>query len=169
MAVWNTITKSKIQNYRLDSEFYKKELTILDDKIEIIGSMKLGDIIDELTDYTANGSFASLKYNVTVSDNVNYAKWIRIQNLDSNDFVNNIRYVPFKSYSFLKKSKLFGGELLVSKTGEYLVKAYLFMPNGTNENYTLADNIFLIRLKDLELNGYVFSFINSKLDRKSVV
>lgn len=165
MSKWNIISSTNLANVRLDPEFYKKELTDMDDKIEQLGSFRLGDLIQELTDYTANGSFASLKYNVNVSDEKNFAKWIRIQNLDTNNYMNNIRYVTEHSYNFLKKSKLFGGELLISKTGEYLGRAYLFNPNEENY-YTLADNIFLLRLKDSSYNGYVFSFINSNLGRK---
>jgi type I restriction enzyme, S subunit len=166
MVNYNIIQKSELVSTRLDPEFYQKELTMLDYAIEQIGSVSFNELIHELTDYTANGSFANLKLNVKVTDQVSYAKWIRIQNLDANDFERNIRYVGVKGYEFLKKSKLFGDELLISKTGEYLGKAYLFMPDSRDERFTLADNIFLIRLKNSLLNGFILSFINSKPGRK---
>tara|TARA_B100000795_G_C22805779_1_gene444812 strand:- start:2819 stop:4213 length:1395 start_codon:yes stop_codon:yes gene_type:complete len=166
MINYNIISKTELISSRLDPEFYKKELTNLDKAIDKIGSISLRELISELTDYTANGSFASLKANVKIRDDKSFAKWIRIHNLDANNFEKSIRYTDKRGYEFLRKSKLLGGELLVSKTGEYLGRAYLFNPNVSNDKYTLADNIFLLRLKNPLYNGFVFSFINSNLGRK---
>ncbi len=107
-----------------------------------------------------------MKANVKLQNDEGFSKWIRIQNLDSNNFNESIRYTNEKGYNFLKKSKLFGGELLISKTGEHLGRAYLFNPINKIEKYTLADNIFLLRLKNTKHNGFVFSFINSVSGRK---
>ena len=57
-----------------------------DYNIKKMGFNKLGELLDVLTDYTANGSFASLAKNVTVKDEQDYAKWIRIQNLDNHNY-----------------------------------------------------------------------------------
>lgn len=150
---------------RLDSEFYSKELMDYDYNIKKMGFNKLGELLDVLTDYTANGSFASLAKNVTVKDEQDYAKWIRIQNLDNHNYDEDIRYVDKSSYDFLKKSTLYGNELLISKTGEYLGKCYIFNP-GSKCNYTLADNIFLLKLKDRKYDNFIYSYINSEIGRK---
>lgn len=150
---------------RLDSEFYSKELMDYDYNIKKMGFNKLGELLDVLTDYTANGSFASLAKNVTVKDEQDYAKWIRIQNLDNHNYDEDIRYVDKSSYDFLKKSTLYGNELLISKTGEYLGKCYIFNP-GSKSNYTLADNIFLLKLKDRKYDNFIYSYINSEIGRK---
>lgn len=150
---------------RLDSEFYSKELMDYDYNIKKIGFNKLGELLDVLTDYTANGSFASLAKNVTVKDEQDYAKWIRIQNLDNYNYDEDIRYVDKNSYNFLKKSTLYGNELLISKTGEYLGKCYIFNPSSKFK-YTLADNIFLLKLKDRKYDNFVYSYINSEIGRK---
>lgn len=150
---------------RLDSEFYSKELMDYDYNIKKMGFNKLGELLDVLTDYTANGSFASLAKNVTVKDEQDYAKWIRIQNLDNNNYDEDIRYVDKSSYDFLKKSTLYGNELLISKTGEYLGKCYIFNPDSKCKS-TLADNIFLLKLKDRKYDNFIYSYINSEIGRK---
>ncbi len=60
MVNYNIINKTQLKNTRLDPEFYEKSLTELDETIENLGSISLKDLIAELTDYTANGSFAIL-------------------------------------------------------------------------------------------------------------
>lgn len=163
-SIANLSDSNSTHSFRLDAEFFHPELIKYDKALKKKGFNKFRQHIDILTDYTANGSFASLKENSKVKDDVDFAKWIRIQNLDSDNFDNNVRYVSEKSYNFLKKSKLKGGELLISKTGEYLGKAYIFRPS--DGNYTLADNIFLLTLKDRSLNNFLYAYINSKLGRK---
>lgn len=135
------------------------------EKIKIKENCIFGELIEVLTDYTANGSFESLANNVCVKESIDYAKWVRIQNLDANNFEEKIKYVTKHSYEFLSKSKLSGDELLISKTGEYLGKAYIFKPTK-QERYTLADNIFLIRLKNEEYKEFLYTYINSNIGRR---
>lgn len=162
---YSIIQKSQLEGAtRLDAEYYQPEYLDLDQKIKSGNYSRFGNFISILTDYTANGSFAGLKHNVHVYDEIGFAKWIRIQNLDNEDFENNIRYVNKDSFNFLKKSALSGGELLISKTGEYLGRAYL-MPKLL-EKTTLADNIFLIHLKNKSLKEFIITFINSSIGRK---
>ncbi|MDO8619217.1 MAG: restriction endonuclease subunit S [Candidatus Daviesbacteria bacterium] len=70
----------------------------------------------EVTDYVANGSFASLKENVTYHSDKNYAVLVRTKDLQEN-FANDLVYIDQDAYEFLKKSKLFGGELILSNVG----------------------------------------------------
>src|SRR5689334_2789311 len=71
-----------------------------------------------LTDFEANGSFADVKKNVTVYDQPNCAWYVRATDLENNSGLDNIKYVDESSYKFLRKTSLFGGELLISKRGE---------------------------------------------------
>ncbi|MFC1802235.1 restriction endonuclease subunit S [Patescibacteria group bacterium] len=150
---------------RLDAEYYLPESLEIEKNILLKPYKRVGEILDFLTDYTSNGSFASLRNNVSVSDSVDFAKWIRIKNLDEKDFDKGVRYVDEKSYNFLKKTKLFGGEILISKTGEYLGKAYKF--SNINYKATLADNIFLLRLKDIN-EDYFVTYINSDIGQNFI-
>lgn len=162
-----SFVKKQSGNLRIDSGFYSKDVLSAENKITSKEYKTFGELISVLTDYTANGSFASLAKNVNVYENENYAKWIRIQNLDDMDYEKNIKFVDEHSYNFLKKSKLTGNELLISKTGEYLGKAYLF--KNISEKCTLADNIFLIRLKNPELQNFIYAYINSRVGRTELL
>ena len=46
------------------------------------GLFQVNDLIDLLTDYDANGSFASVAENVNVFDNENYAWYVRSTDLE---------------------------------------------------------------------------------------
>jgi type I restriction enzyme S subunit len=53
-------------------------------------------------------------------------------------------YVDEEAHNFLKKSELFGGELLIANVGAY-AGLVLLMPNQTGK-FTLGPNMFLLRL-----------------------
>lgn len=150
---------------RLDSEFFDKEILEYMEVINLKSFDKFEDLIDVLTDYTSNGSFGDLAKNVNVVDEPSYAKWIRIMNLDRSDYINDVRWVDKDGYDYLKKSSLKNGDLLISKTGEYLGKSYIFY-NFNDEKCTLADNIFLLRLKNPLIEPYVYIYIRTKIGRK---
>ncbi|XNS74770.1 restriction endonuclease subunit S [Vibrio cyclitrophicus] len=117
------------------------------------------DALSKLTDYTANGSFASLAENVKVYDEPNYSLWIMGRTLKSGKYDEKIRYTDKKGYEFLKKTMLFGGELLMPKTGD-VGKAYLFP--YLNQKATLADNVFLLDFKKIINNKFARYFINAE-------
>ncbi len=67
---------------------------------------KLGDVLETITDYTANGSFESLKNNVKYYENKNYAALVRTTDLGKTVFSPE-RFTDKKGYKFLKKTALF--------------------------------------------------------------
>jgi type I restriction enzyme S subunit len=80
--------------------------------IEKIGNLKL-----LITDYVANGSFASLKENVSkIFEEEEYALFIRNTDL-KNNFASK-RYVDRKAYDFLLKTHLKGGEVVISNVAD---------------------------------------------------
>ena len=98
-----------------------------------------------LTDYEANGSFADTKAGVRLDEGEPYAWYVRATDLESGrvGLVEGNRYCDRRSYEFLRKTRLSGGELLVVKRGE-IGKVYL-MPS-TDCAATLAPNMYLLRL-----------------------
>lgn len=138
----------------------KKERKMRDSGIPWIGEVPEGwkvgrikDIIDVLTDFTANGSFADLAKNVKYIDDEDYARLIRLTDLRDN--LNNAGvFVDENSYSYLSKSKLFGGEILVANVGAY---AGLFceMPM-INKPATLGPNMFLLKPNKKMLSKYLY-------------
>lgn len=119
-----------------------------------------------LTDYDANGSFSTIKENVNrVSDvSEQYAWFVRATDLENNSFNENkerIVWIDENTYTFLSKSYLDGGELLIAKRGE-IGKVYL-MPN-ISIKATLAPNLYLLRLDErLLLPIYMYYYYISSI------
>ncbi|WQV90589.1 restriction endonuclease subunit S [Helicobacter pylori] len=118
--------------------------------------VKLGDILELLTDYHANGSYEILKNNVTLLKNVDFAIMIRTTNFENNDFKNDLIYIDKKAYEFLSKSKVFAGDILVNKIAN-AGTAY-FMPK-LNQPVSLGMNLFLLRIKPSYNNLFIFKQI----------
>jgi type I restriction enzyme S subunit len=121
--------------------------------------IELGEIIDVLTDYTANGSFASLKDNVQYKNTEDYAVLVRLTDLRKNLVSEDMVYVPENSYKFLKKSSLFGGEYLIANVGANIGDAYL-MPK-INKPATLGPNMYLVKFNQNVIEDYVYSITES--------
>ena len=119
---------------------------------------KIGDLPLIITDYVANGSFASLKENVSILDKEDYAYFIRNTDLKSQDFE---KYVNKHSYDFLKKSSLFGNEVIISNVGDV---GSVFLCPFLDKPMTLGNNMILVKTKENEvnLNFYLFLLFNSE-------
>lgn len=107
---------------------------------------KLNYYLELLTDFEANGSFADVKANVNVFDEPNYAWYVRATDLEKKSNSDSVKYVDEHSYNFLNKTKLLGGELLITKRGE-IGKVYMYEP--TKElPATVAPNLYLLKLNE---------------------
>jgi type I restriction enzyme S subunit len=125
----------------------------------------LNDVLNLLTDFESNGSFASVKENVTIYDAQNYAWYVRATDLENNSALSEVKYVDKRSYDFLRKTPLFGAELLITKRGE-IGKVYFYQP-AKNIKATVAPNMYLLKLNDLVDSKYVYySFINASGNKK---
>jgi type I restriction enzyme, S subunit len=139
-------------------------LKLKDSGVEWIGEIPEGwevlsfrHCIETLTDFTSNGSFASLASNVTYL-NEGYSRLIRLTDLRVN-LQNDGVYVSEKSHKFLSNSELFGGELLIANVGAYAGLAEI-MPK-LNYKTTLGPNMLLLKLN--QHNPYFAYLINSPL------
>lgn len=114
--------------------------------------------ISVLTDYTANGSFKSLADNIEYLSE-GYSRLIRLTDLRRN-LQNNGIYVSFESHNFLKKSELFGNEILIANVGAYTGLALKM--KSKQGVCTLGPNMFLVR-NNYEMSNvdYVIYLINS--------
>ena len=110
--------------------------------------------IDVLTDFTANGSFASLADNVDYLDS-GFSRLVRLTDL-RNNLNNDGIYVSEKAHKFLSKSELKGGELLIANVGAYAGLVTL-MPR-LKGFFTLGPNMFLLKLNQ---NHKYFSYLLS--------
>ena len=112
--------------------------------------IKVGRLPMLVTDYVANGSFASLKANVNLYQEPNYAYFIRNTDLKSGSFG---VYVDQHSYEFLSKSTLFGGEIIISNVGDV---GSVFLCPKLDGRMTLGNNIIMLRPEDDHLRYYLY-------------
>ena len=103
-----------------------------------------------VTDYVANGSFASLKANVTLFQEPNYAYFVRNTDLKSGTFE---VFVDKHSYDFLSKSTLFGGEIIISNVGDV---GSVFLCPHLDKPMTLGNNIIMLRPTQENLRYYLY-------------
>lgn len=101
-------------------------------------------ILDVITDYTANGSFASLAQEVKYLSEPSYSRVVRLTDLRKN-LENDGIWVNESAHNFLKKSELFGGEIVVANVGAYT--GYVTLVPSLNGKATLGPNMFLIKFK----------------------
>jgi len=112
--------------------------------------MKNGELPMVVTDYVANGSFASLKANVKLYQENNYAYFIRNTDLKSGTFE---VFVDEHSYNFLSKSTLYGGEIIISNVGDV---GSVFLCPKLDKPMTLGNNIIMLRPEQKNLQYYLY-------------
>jgi type I restriction enzyme, S subunit len=124
-------------------------------------------LLQLLTDFEANGSFASVKQNVKILETDGPVWYVRMTDLQNKNHRNEkCKYCDIPSYEFLEKTKLNGGELLITKRGE-IGKVYLFpVSMGLT---TLAPNAYLVRTNPKRLMpNFGFYFFISDAGQKSL-
>ncbi|UZQ52412.1 restriction endonuclease subunit S [Clostridium kluyveri] len=164
-AVWvsNDKIKEKVDANYMHYRFIELLDIKMDDNSNHFEVKENGDLINTLTDYTANGSFESLNKNVNYTNSLGIP-FIRIKNMSENGLVlDDLKYIDTHTYNFLKKSKLEGNEILFSKTGANLGLAMVF-PYGFGKA-SLADNIFKVEYKSEYDTHYIAAFINCKFGK----
>lgn len=118
----------------------------------------IGDILLELTDYTANGSFESLKNHVQYYSNEEYAVLVRTTDLNKRYFIPQ-RFTDYKGWKFLKKTALYGNEIVIANVGSvgnvYRVPFY-------SKPMTLAPNMYLLKFTKDVSEDFLFYILSSK-------
>lgn len=133
---------------------------MIDWKIEKIGDNFL------VTDYVANGSFASLSENVTYINTPDYAILVRTTD-NTKKWNGNYVYVSENSFDFLKKSSLLLDDLIIANVGDP-GKAFLCPDLG--QPMTLGPNSILVRPLDKNkiLNKYFYYYTTSKIGQRQI-
>ena len=156
-------TEQNLKNARELFESYLQQVFSLRGKK--VQSVELGDVVDVLTDYHANGSYKVLKQHVELKEQEDFAWMVRSTDFEKK-FKNEKRYITEHAYNYLTKSKLFGGEIIMSKIGN-AGKVY-FMPE-TDRPCSLAMNLFLIRLDPSKANNeYIYRYLNSSSGKAQI-
>ena len=130
--------------------------------------MKLEQITSIITDYVANGSFASLRDNAKyVSKEEGYARVIRLTDKNKDYSDEDSIYVSEQSYNFLYKSKLHSKDIIVTNVGAYL--GTVFQCPNLGIPMTLGPNAILIKPNDLVINDYLYYLLHSKYGHNKLV
>ena len=103
---------------------------------------KISEITEIVTDYVANGSFASLAENVMYKDTEDIAVLIRLVDFNNN-FNGDFVFIDEHAYEFLKKSKLYGGEIIISNVGANV--GTVFKCPKLKYNMSLAPNSIMVK------------------------
>ena len=126
---------------------------------------KLKIIADNITDFVASGSFASLRENVEYLDQPDHAMLVRTVDLSKK--VNKEKvYVSKESYDFLRNSNLFGGEIILPNIGS-VGDVYYYKP--LYEKSTLAPNSILVRMNSSNNNKFYYYYFSSSAGETSLL
>lgn len=131
---------------------------------EVHEKYRIGDLELTVSDHVANGSFKSLKENVELVEKPDYALFLR--NVDLKNKLNgDRRYVTESSYEFLKKSRLYGHEVIISNVADVgsvhrVPKMNMPMVAGNNVVFLQADNGLL--------TDYLYVYFNSRLGQHDI-
>lgn len=119
--------------------------------------VRLGELLNDLTDYHANGSYEYLKKNVTIKEHPDYAIMVRTTNFSIRGKEQFI-YVDEHAYKTLDKSRLEPGDLIMNKIAD---PGRVFIVPDFKKPMTLAMNLFQLKTnKDAINNTYLYSCLS---------
>lgn len=155
------------EKFRLDDEFFLKKYLKAYEKVKSLPNVLLKDVLSVITDFSANGSYASIAQNFTLLDEEDYAYMIRTTDLEKGNYTKDVKYVDKHSYEFLSKSKLFGGELLINKIGS---PGRVFLMPFLDRPVSLGMNLFLLRLSTNSFfdERYLWTFLNTDIGQNII-
>lgn len=125
----------------------------------------MNEIINIVTDFVANGSFKSLNQNVTYVNKPDYARLIRLVDYNNNFSEHSAVYVTKSSYDFLQKSKLTGGEIIISNVGANL--GTVFKCPKLSIPMTLGPNAIMVKSKIND--NYLYYYFCSEPGQKNIL
>ncbi len=126
-------------------------------------TVKIGDICEVVTDYVANGSFKSLSENVKYYDK-GYARVIRLVDYNNKFEKKDSIWVSKDAYEFLKKSKLEGGEIVITNVGANF--GTVFIAPQLDYPQTLGPNSIIIKTK--ENDKYIYYLLLSRYGQNKI-
>ncbi|RAO98299.1 hypothetical protein M388_00270 [Mesotoga sp. Brook.08.YT.4.2.5.4.] len=124
---------------------------------------QMSRIISTLTDFVANGSFASLRANVKYLRKQDYAVLLRLED-HSNDYKGEFVYVDMYSYQFLRKSVLKPGDIIIANVGARC--GFVFRAPSLKLPMTLGPNAILLRTNQDDY--WVYYFLSSSIGQSQL-
>ena len=120
---------------------------------------RLGDVLQLISDYHANGGYKILKENVDLLDNEDYAIMLRTTNFSKKNY-SSYKYITKSAYNFLDKSRLFAGDIIMNKIGD---PGASFFVNDRGRPMSLAMNLFLLRTQIVN-SKYIYLYLKANYE-----
>lgn len=160
VSILEELERKRKNNIAINRNLYEQAVALFEAMYQGYPVKKIGELDIFVTDYVANGSFASLKENVIILEEKNYAYFIRNVDLKAKEFP---RFVNQNSYEFLSKSKLVGGEVIISNVGDV---GSVFLCPKLDGPMTLGNN--MIMLTSPKHNNYLYLFFKSYIGQGKI-
>ena len=116
------------------------------------------DIVEYMGDIGSNGANKVVVEHLDMKDEEDYAMMVRFTNFTKNDFADDVKYISKDAYDFLKKSQIFGGELIICKigsAGQNYVMPFLDRP------VSLGLNQIMVKIKENILMPYLYQYLHT--------
>jgi type I restriction enzyme, S subunit len=126
---------------------------------------QLNDMVKDVLDFKASGSFETLTANVKYYYEFKYARLIRLTDL-RHDLSKDGVYLDKKGFNFLKKSQLIEGDILIACVGEYT--GYVCRMPSVNYPAIIAPNMFLIRFDEKYNNFFINYSMNTDTFQRQI-
>jgi type I restriction enzyme S subunit len=126
----------------------------------------ISDCLQLMTDFVANGSFESLRKNVSVFADIDFAYYVRLYDLRLGLGHSKQTYVDEKSFKFLKKSTLQSGDILVANIGANVGEVW--QTPLLDKPATLAPNMILLKVSSSTNESYLFHYLKTELGEKEI-
>ncbi|MET1941463.1 restriction endonuclease subunit S [Enterococcus faecium] len=125
---------------------------------------RIGELDLKVSDHVANGSFKSLKDNVEIVEKPDFALFLRNVDL-KNNLNGDRRYVTESSYNFLKKSHLYGHEVIISNVAD--VGSVHRVPK-MNVPMVAGNNVVFLQATNGLLTDYLYVYFKSKFGQHDI-
>lgn len=131
--------------------------------------VKLNEVIEKLVDVGSNGGNDWVSKNIQMSDVEDYALMIRTTNLSRNEFDKNLKFISKETYDLFKKTKVYGGEIIMNKigsAGDFWIMPQLDRPVslGLNQLMLTFKNVHILFFYHYFSTNYGTKLIKSKLN-----
>ena len=142
------------------TKFKKTEIGEIPEEWEVINA---GRVFNIITDYVANGSFASLAENVKYKESEDFAIVVRLTDY-KNEYKGPFVYVDKNAYDFLSKSKLEDNDIIIANVGAYA--GYVFRAPNINKPIILGPNAILVRSE--QNREFIYYLLSSEFGQKAI-
>ena len=121
--------------------------------------VRLGEVLQVISDYHANGSYKILKKNVELLDHEDFAIMLRTTNFSKSNY-HTYKYINEHAYHFMSKSKLYGGDIIMNKIGDPGASFYV---EDRGKPMSLAMNLFLLRTQKVN-SKFIYLYLKSNYE-----